>query len=270
MKQPLIVAFTGKPASGKKTIASMLAPGQGFAAVSFTEAVRRDVALAWRLDVRLLADPALQCVPLNSLAAGMCSDPAFMLWLTDGGEQLPPPRSPAWVMQRWAEFRCRFIPDFYCRQVERTIGRLMGCGWSRIVVPDLATTAQETMLRRLGAKVVRVHRIDLADSPVLPADTAPAKTIKSHADIENAGSLEGLAAAVMECIDFLEVLVLGDHVPEAADKKPEALLLVNHIQPKDLADRCEALTGRVRAGVATLADVAGPEIYTAQPGGKAG
>lgn len=209
MKQPLIVALTGKPAAGKKTIASMLAPGQGFAVVSFTEAVRRDVAQAWRMDVRLLADPALQNVPLNSLAAGMCSDPAFMLWLTDGGEQLPPPRSPAWVMQRWAEFRCRFIPDFYVRQVERTIGRLMGCGWSRIVVPDLATTAQETMLRRLGAKVVRVHRIDLATVPALPEDGAPALTIKSHADIENVGSRQGLADSVMECIDFLEVLVLA-------------------------------------------------------------
>lgn len=217
MKQPLIVALTGKPAAGKKTIASMLAPGQGFAAVSFTEAVRRDVAQAWRLDVRLLSDPALQHVPLNSLAAGMCGDPAFMLWLTDGGEQLPPPRSPAWALQRWAEFRSRFVPDFYARQVERAIGRLVGCGWSRIVVPDLATTAQEAMLRRLGAKVVRVHRIDLADAPARPADSAPALTIKSHADIENSGSLDGLAAAVMDCIDFLEVLVLAPYQAPALE-----------------------------------------------------
>ncbi|KRD25511.1 hypothetical protein ASE39_21530 [Acidovorax sp. Root267] len=211
MKQPLIVALTGKPATGKKTIASMLAPGQGFAAVSFTEAVQRDVAQAWRLDVRLLSEPRLRNTPLNALAAGVCSDPAFMLWLTDGGETLPPPRTPAWAMQRWGEFRCRFIPDFYCRQVERQIGRLVGCGWSRIVVPDLATTAQETMLRRLGAKVVRVHRIDLAAAPAQPADGAPGLTIKSHADIENTGSLEGLAAAVVECIDFLEVLVLAPY-----------------------------------------------------------
>lgn len=49
----------------------------------------------------------------------------------------------------------------------------------------------------------------------------------------------------------------------AADKKAEALLLANPIQPKDLADRCEALASRVRAGVATLAEVAGPEIYAA-------
>ncbi|RZJ62913.1 MAG: hypothetical protein EON49_00460 [Acidovorax sp.] len=211
MKQPLIVALTGKPASGKKTIASMLAPGQGFAAVSFADAVRRDAAQAWRLDVRLLSDLGLQHVPLNSLAAGMCSDPAFMLWLTDGGEQLPPPRSPAWVIQRWSEFRCRFIPDFYCRQIERQIGRLLGCGWSRIVVYDLTTTAQENMLRRLGAKVVRVHRIDLASTPTQQTDPSPALPIRSHADIENSGSLEGLASAVIDCIDFLEVLVLAPH-----------------------------------------------------------
>ncbi|KQO15920.1 hypothetical protein [Acidovorax sp. Leaf78] len=208
MKQPLIVALTGKPSSGKKTIASMLAPSQGFAALSFADAVRRDAAQAWRLDVRLLSDPGLQHVPLNSLAAGMCSDPAFMLWLTDGGEQLPPPRSPAWVIQRWSEFRCRFIPDFYCRQIERQIGRLVGCGWSRIVVYDLATAAQQTMLHRLGAKVVRVHRIDMATAQAQTLDGVPGLTIKSHADIENTGSLEGLAAAVVDCMEFLEVLVL--------------------------------------------------------------
>lgn len=204
MKNPLIVALTGKPAAGKKTIATMLAPGQGFAAVSFTEAVRRDVAHAWRLDVRLLSDPALQHVPLNSLAAGMCSDPAFMLWMTDGGEQLPPPRSPAWAMQRWAEFRSRFVPDFYARQVERAIGRLVGCGWSRIVVPDLATIAQETMLRRLGAKVVRVHRIELADDPRDHAGRVWPDGIKADLHLVNSGSLLSLAESAFEAWSTLE------------------------------------------------------------------
>lgn len=206
MKQPLIVALTGKPATGKKTIASMLAPGQGFAAVSFNEAVRRDVAQAWRLDVRLLSDPALQHVPLNSLAAGMCGDPAFMLWLTDGGEQLPPPRSPAWAMQHWAEFRCRFITDFYTRQIERAIGRLAGCGWSRIVVPDLATTAQETMLRRLGAKVVRVHRIELSESPLDHVGLQWPDGIKTDMDLVNSGSLLSLAETAFEVWSALEEL----------------------------------------------------------------
>lgn len=49
----------------------------------------------------------------------------------------------------------------------------------------------------------------------------------------------------------------------AADKKAEALLLANPIQPQELADRCEGLANCVRSGVATLADVAGPEIYAA-------
>ena len=224
MNHPLIVALTGKPSTGKKTIASMLARGQSFAVVSFIDAVRRDAAQAWRLDVRLLSDPGLQNVPLNSLAAGMCCDPAFMLWLTDGGEQLPPPRTPAWAIKHWAEFRCRFTPDYYIRQIERQIGRLVGGGWSRVVVPDLTTTAQETMLRSMGAKVVRVHRIYLSAAPSQPDDSSPVHAIKSHADIENSGSLEGLASAVMECLDFLDVLVLAPSNKAVCDVGQDGLL----------------------------------------------
>lgn len=218
MKTPLIIALTGRPGAGKDTIAGVLAPQQGFVRIAFADALRREVCEAWRIDVRMLTDRATKEWPIPALAAGMCSDPAFMRWIADGGDTLTEPRSPRWVLQRWASFKRRFIPDYYARVVERWIGRQLGCGWNRIVVTDLRDPVEAAMLARLGAKVVRVHRPDLGE---LPADTAKHESeqhhrIKAHADIVNDGSLQGLADAAVECVDFLDVLVVAPSFARSA------------------------------------------------------
>ena len=205
MKKPLIIALTGKPGVGKDSIADVLAPQQGFARIAFADALRREVCEAWRIDVRMLTDRHTKELPLPAMAAGMCSAPAFMRWVSDGGDSLTEPRSPRWALQRWASFKRRFIPDYYARIVERWIGRQIGCGWDRIVVTDLRDPVEETMLRRLGVQVVRVHRPELA---ALPADTAMHVSEQHHriqadADILNDGSLQALAEAALECVNAL-------------------------------------------------------------------
>ena len=133
--------------------------------------------------------------------------PADLLARPDGGDSLTAPRSPRWALQRWASFKRRFTPDYYARIVERWIGRQLGSGWNRIVVTDLRDPVEEAMLRRLGAKVVRVHRPELA---ALPSDTAMHVSeqhhrIKADADILNDGSMQALADAALECVSLLEV-----------------------------------------------------------------
>lgn len=203
---PLIVALTGATCVGKDSIGDVLAPQQGFQRIAFADALRREISEAWRIDLRMLTDRPTKEWPLPALAAGMCSDPAFMRWCVDSGENLTDPRSARWAMQRWASFKRRFIPDYYARIVERWIGRQIGCGWNRIVVTDLRDPVEENMLRRLGAKVVRVHRPELAS---LPEDTAMHVSeqhhrIKADADILNDGSLQALADAALECVEALQ------------------------------------------------------------------
>ena len=210
-REPLIIALTGRPGVGKDSIGDVLAPQQGFARIAFADALRREVAEAWRIDLRMLTDRPTKELELPALAAGMCSDPAFMRWVADGGDSLTAPRSPRWALQRWASFKRRFMPDYYARIVERWIGRQLGSGWNRIVVTDLRDPVEEAMLRRLGAKVVRVHRPELA---ALPSDTAMHVSeqhhrIKADADILNDGSLQALADATLECVGLLEVLVVA-------------------------------------------------------------
>ena len=210
-REPLIIALTGRPGVGKDSIGDVLAPQQGFARIAFADALRREVAEAWRIDLRMLTDRPTKELELPALAAGMCSDPAFMRWVVDGGDSLTAPRSPRWALQRWASFKRRFTPDYYARIVERWIGRQLGSGWNRIVVTDLRDPVEEAMLRRLGAKVVRVHRPELA---ALPSDTAMHVSeqhhrIKADADILNDGSMQALADAALECVGLLEVLVVA-------------------------------------------------------------
>ena len=210
-RKPLIIALTGRPGAGKDSIADVLAPQQGFARIAFADALRREVCEAWRIDLRMLTDRPTKELELPALAAGMCSDPAFMRWVADGGDSLTAPRSPRWALQRWASFKRQFTPDYFARIVERWIRRQLGSGWNRIVVTDLRDPVEEAMLRRLGAKVVRVHRPELA---AMPADTAMHVSeqhhrIKADADILNDGSMQALADAALECVGLLEVLVVA-------------------------------------------------------------
>ena len=210
-RKPLIIALTGRPGAGKDSIADVLAPQQGFARIAFADALRREVCEAWRIDLRMLTDRPTKELELPALAAGMCSDPAFMRWVADGGDSLTAPRSPRWALQRWASFKRQFTPDYFASIVERWIRRQLGSGWTRIVVTDLRDPVEEAMLRRLGAKVVRVHRPELA---AMPADTAMHVSeqhhrIKADADILNDGSMQALADAVLECVGLLEVLVVA-------------------------------------------------------------
>lgn len=203
--RPLIIALTGRADAGKNTVAEVLAPAQGFARIAFADGLRREVSEAWRVDIRLLTHRPTKETPLPALAVGMCSDPAFMRWVADGGDSLTEPRSPRWAMQRWASYKRRYEPCYYASIVKRWIERQVGTGWNRIVVTDLRDAVEEHMLRNLGAKVVRVHR---------PDGTAPAEEVTDElsqrrynvladADIVNDGSLQALAENTLDCVRSL-------------------------------------------------------------------
>jgi hypothetical protein len=205
-RKALIIALTGRPDVGKDTVASILAPGHGFARIAFADALRSEICEAWRIDLRMLTDRATKELPIPALAAGMCSEPAFLHWCINGEESLAAPRSPRWVMQNWATFQRRTEPDRYARITARWIERHIGVGWNRIVVSDLRDPIEEAALRALGAKVVRVHRMDARP---LEGDTALHASEQHHrivadADIVNEGSLPALAEATVECADALE------------------------------------------------------------------
>lgn len=204
-QRTLVLALTGKPDVGKDSVALALAQ-HGFISIAFADALRREVAEAWRVDERMLTERTTKEWPIPALAAGMCSVPSFLHWCVTGGESLQTPRSARWVLQRWASYQRRFDPPYYARIVERWIQRQLGTGHRRIVVTDLRDPVEEGMLRRFGAVVVRVHRPDAAQ---LAPDTAEHvseqhERIEADADIVNVGSLQSLAETVQELVMVLD------------------------------------------------------------------
>lgn len=211
---PLIIALTGRPDVGKDTVADFLSPGHAFNRIAFADKLRSEVAEAWRIDQRMLTDRATKEWPLPALSVGMCSDTAFIRWMAAAEENLTEPRSARWVLQHWADFQRRLVPDYYAMVVARQLGRWIGLGRCRAVVTDLRFDVELNMLRSLGAHVVRVHRPDAA---ALPAETAQHNSEQHHMipadyDLVNDGSLIQLGESVLELvarIEGREVVVKG-------------------------------------------------------------
>lgn len=192
---PIVIALTGRPGVGKDTIADLIAPALGFQRVAFADALRREIAEAWRVPVAMLTDRATKEWDIPAFAVGMCADAGFMSWCNEQEISLHEPRSPRWVMQNWADYSRRYTPDRYAQIVARWIQRQIGSGWTRIVVTDLRHTVECEALEQFDAKIVRVVRPSAA---ALSTDTAAHSSerhewIVPHQVIHNTFDLPQLA-----------------------------------------------------------------------------
>jgi hypothetical protein len=198
----MLLGLTGHPGSGKDCCAEALHP-YGFRSVAFADALRHEVADAWRVDVRMLTDRVTKETALPALAIGMCGEPRFLHWAVFHGHSLHEARSPRWVLQRWGtEFRRSQDPDYWVRQVERWVGRRTGLGNTRFVITDVRMDNEAALVRRLGGRLVRVHR---PFGPPMAADTV-GHSSEAHAGlpvagvIHNDGGLDALQAEVLRVV----------------------------------------------------------------------
>jgi hypothetical protein len=167
--RPIVVALTGKPGSGKDTLADLITPALGFQRIAFADALRREIAESWRLPISMLTDRATKEWSIPALAIGLCSDLGFLRWCHDQGLSLSEPRSARWVMQNWGDYQRRSNPAHYAQIVARWIQRQIGIGWTRFVVTDLRYPVEAEAIAIFGARTIRLHRDTTAE---LAQDTA--------------------------------------------------------------------------------------------------
>jgi hypothetical protein len=208
--KPIVIALTGRPGVGKDTVADLLAPALGFQRVAFADALRREIAEAWRLPVAMLTDRPTKEWPLPALSIGMCSDTGFMNWCHEQGESLSEPRSPRCVMQTWADYKRRYTPDHYAQIVARWVKRQIGTGWSRIVITDLRHRVECEALEPFGAQIIRITR---PTSATLAADTAAHSSerhdlITPHHVINNDSGIPELAWNTLAVLRLMGVDVM--------------------------------------------------------------
>ncbi len=154
-----IVAFTGKPGTGKDSAAAVLVNHCRFQSIAFADALRLEISKVWRIDERMLTHRPTKELPLPALAVGMCNEPAFVSWCFESGESLHEPRSPRWVLQQWATYQRRYRPTYYADIVVRWLCREASLGFRRFAITDLRDPVEVAALAALGARlhIVRVH-----------------------------------------------------------------------------------------------------------------
>ncbi|MBK1686226.1 deoxynucleotide monophosphate kinase family protein [Rubrivivax gelatinosus] len=199
---PAILGLCGLPGAGKDAAAEVL-QRHGWRRIAFADALRREISEAWGVDVRLLQDRGTKGVPLGALAICRCAEPAFIGWARREGLDLAAPRSPRWLMQRYAtEFTRDRDPDYWVRQVREWLLQQLGAGAMRLVITDVRFGNEAEMVRALGGRLVRLHRREVE---VLTPDTADhasnaLERLQPEEHLSNDGSLQALADGVEQLV----------------------------------------------------------------------
>ena len=209
----VLLGLTGRAGAGKDTCAQLLHE-HGFASIAFADALRAEVAEAWRIDPRMLADRDTKEWAIPALALTNCTDWRFVHALIGASGALSPedmtaPRSPRWVMQRWGtEYRRRQNTLYWTDIVARWVGQqreqaLQAHRPALLCITDVRFLNEASLVRALGGHVVQVHRPDL---PELPTDTREHESeapIITQVAVHNDGNLEHLRAELARVLDTL-------------------------------------------------------------------
>lgn len=193
--KPVVVGLVGGAGSGKGSVAAAMARF-GFCSIALADALRIEISLAWGIDPRSLADRVRREQPLPALAAGLCTDRAFLRWAVGRQLDLLQPRSMRWAMQHWGtDFRRAQNPAYWTRVGEALVLRRQDAGWRHIVISDVRMHEEAALVRQLGGVLLRVH--GHGDSPLAPdarrhdSETQSSR-IRVDGDIRNDGTSAGV------------------------------------------------------------------------------
>ena len=204
-----IIALTGQAGSGKDTAADMLVGACRFTKLAFADALRREVAAAFGLDVdnmqSLLSDRAAKETPTTRLALIECRDFGFIgavalanratvthEWATMG-------RTPRQILQWWGtEYRRAQRLDYWTSTLYSHLHQLHKLdGRTRFVITDCRFENESALVRSLGGVVWQIERPGLPQVENGHASTADPIKLQPSAVIPNATSLNALREAVL-------------------------------------------------------------------------
>lgn len=199
---PPIVGLTGFSGSGKDTAARLLAERYRVARLAFADELKREVAVAWHVDVALFHDAGLKEVSLHQLALDRCTNVefrAFHLYLADLGSL-----KPRTVMQAWGDWVTSRDPLHYVRAVDAQLREVAATEPQAVIVTDVRQDREHEWLRKNGGVLWRVVR---------PGQRQPSGHVTEwqqrhwHVDAEivNDGSTEQLAKVASDLL--LELIV---------------------------------------------------------------
>lgn len=215
MTGPLIIGLTGHAGAGKDSAALCLL-ASAWRSIAFADALRVEIAAAWRIDVRMLTERATKDTPMRALCVGQADHRDWLAFACAQGWNLLEPRSPRWAMQRWGEFRRGMAADWWVRHVEVWLTNQQRNNHPGLVVTDVRMANEAQMLRSMGGWLVRVHR---PGAGLQASDTATHQSeghtaLQVDDDIDNSGTLHDLHLQVDALVQRLRARVAAAHGAE--------------------------------------------------------
>lgn len=188
---PPIVALTGYSGSGKDSVYRLLAERFRVARLAFADALKREVAAAWCIDLRVLHDPGLKGVPLHRLALRRCTDLDFAAdhWHLADLDAL----KPRTVMQAWGDWMNRRDPGRYVRILRSQLLDVMAAGPEAVLITDLRLQPEYDWLRPIATAIWRVRNPRQAMPPSGHSTERHQMHWTVDAEIVNDGGPEQLA-----------------------------------------------------------------------------
>lgn len=207
LPERMLIGLVGVAGSGKDSCASMLQP-LGFVQLAFADPLRDEVAAAFGIDARTLADPVLKHTALAGLAVVNSADSDFIVRMEALGQDLQAPRSARWLMQQWGtEYRRAQHAAYWIDRLVARVAHLRAAGCHRLCISDVRMPDEADCVIVLGGYLVRVQRADAQAHMDAEARRHTSEQFASRAQVQatvvNDGSLHDLAREVVVALTGL-------------------------------------------------------------------
>ena len=192
-----IIGLTGAGGAGKDTTADVLCElVPGAMRFAFADALREEIAQAFGVDARMLANPITKQVRFDRLAMRHCADAGFLQYAWE--LSLLDALMPRTLMQRWGDYRRASDPDWYLLPALRA--RLLAVEQQRpmLIVTDVRFPNEARWLRNVGGELWRIVRPGV----ILGRHDSDIALVNEPVDyqIRNDGSIEHLRRVVVDLL----------------------------------------------------------------------
>lgn len=162
-----IIALAGYSYSGKDTTAAILQDVYGAVPIAFADALRKEIASGYNLEVPLLEARDTKDHPMSCLALKHCLDEHFVADMRDWHLyklgtpiDMNAPRSPRQITQWWGtEYRRKQNPDYWLPPVDMRMATEREVRAQELfVLTDVRFFNEATFARAKGGVLGRMHR----------------------------------------------------------------------------------------------------------------